>query len=244
MSFPEYQDYREYISSPEVRQAFEFLVESSGSLKGITARPYPHGFMKRNFHYFWGDTSPFAFVVNKRWLLFYIRGPAITKRNYDIDELRKLFEGVKTTKTGEINFRIFSIRDAELVMHHIFEVPPIVPKVVYPDEVDKRSGYVEGAVKQVLINQYERDPKARKECIAHFGYVCAICGFDFEKIYGTVGRGFIHVHHLKELSSVGENYKTDPIKDLLPVCPNCHAMLHQKVPAYTPQQLRGNLKPG
>jgi 5-methylcytosine-specific restriction protein A len=40
--------------------------------------------------------------------------------------------------------------------------------------------------------------------------------------------GFIHVHHIKPLAKLGSNYKIDPIKDLRPVCPNCHAVLHRK----------------
>lgn len=50
---------------------------------------------------------------------------------------------------------------------------------------------------------------------------------DFEKMYGEIGRGFIHVHHIVPISTIGEEYKIDPIKDLVPVCPNCHAMLHK-----------------
>jgi 5-methylcytosine-specific restriction protein A len=50
---------------------------------------------------------------------------------------------------------------------------------------------------------------------------------DFEKMYGEIGHGFIHVHHIIPISTIGEEYKIDPIKDLVPVCPNCHAMLHK-----------------
>ena len=72
---------------------------------------------------------------------------------------------------------------------------------------------------------------ARKKCIEHYGAKCAVsnCGFDFEKLYGDIGKGFIHVHHLTQLSDIGQGYEVDPIKDLRPVCPNCHAMLHQKI---------------
>jgi hypothetical protein len=45
-------------------------------------------------------------------------------------------------------------------------------------------------------------------------------------------------HHLKELSAVGAGYEVDPLEDLGPVCPNCHAMLHKRHPAFTPQELR------
>ncbi len=47
------------------------------------------------------------------------------------------------------------------------------------------------------------------------------------ELYGELGEGVIHVHHLKELRSLGEEYQVDPIEDLRPVCPNCHAICTQ-----------------
>lgn len=58
------------------------------------------------------------------------------------------------------------------------------------------------------------------------------------KIYGEIGNGFIHVHHLVPLSAIKENYHLDPINDLIPVCPNCHAMLHRQNPPLTPEELK------
>jgi hypothetical protein len=101
----------------------------------------------------------------------------------------------------------------------------------------------EGAMAQVTVNKYERDPRARKECLDKFGYKCSVCDLDFEKRYGELGRGFIHVHHLKELSTVGAGYRVNPLEDLRPVCPNCHAMLHRQRPALLPEELRRRLAP-
>ncbi len=56
---------------------------------------------------------------------------------------------------------------------------------------------------------------------------------NFEETYGEIGARFIHVHHLVEISSIGEEYNVDPVNDLRPVCPNCHAILHRKKPAFT-----------
>ena len=86
----------------------------------------------------------------------------------------------------------------------------------------------EGAKKIIVINAYERNPKARKLCIEHWKAICAVCDFDFEKKYGEIGKGFIHVHHLTPVSKIGEQYEVDPINDLRPVCPNCHSMLHRQ----------------
>lgn len=66
---------------------------------------------------------------------------------------------------------------------------------------------------------------------------CEICGFDFLEVYGEEFRDKIHIHHIKELSEIGKEYKIYPIHDLLPVCPNYHMILHSKKPAYTPKEV-------
>ncbi len=105
---------------------------------------------------------------------------------------------------------------------------------IYPDEInDNEQTIVEGAKKPIIVNAYERSSKARQKCIEFYGIKCFICNFDFEKVYGSIGKGFIHVHHLKPLSEIDEEYEINPIEDLRPVCPNCHAMLHKSVPAYS-----------
>lgn len=100
---------------------------------------------------------------------------------------------------------------------------------IFPDIISDSSGLPEGAKLQVTVNKYERNSKARMECIAKHGYKCKVCGIDFYKTYGEIGKEFIHVHHIVPLSDIGKNYNVDPIKDLIPVCPNCHAMLHRSI---------------
>ena len=89
--------------------------------------------------------------------------------------------------------------------------------------------YCEGNVQKALVNRYERNPVARRECIEIFGYKCQICGMDFEEKYGSIGRGYIHVHHIVPLSTIGKGYQVNPRTDLITVCANCHAMLHRRV---------------
>jgi 5-methylcytosine-specific restriction protein A len=106
------------------------------------------------------------------------------------------------------------------------------------DEPDPGRTYDEGSVTQVKVNRYERDPRAREACLAHYGYRCQACDLDFGDIYGPLGEGFIHVHHTKELSTVGPGYRVDPVDDLRPLCPNCHAMVHRSSPAMPVEELR------
>lgn len=115
----------------------------------------------------------------------------------------------------------------------------ITPEQLFPNEV---STYKEGMVTKVYVNSYERSGEARDDCIAYHKPICKVCDFNFEITYGELGKGFIHVHHLKQISEIGEEYSIDPIKDLAPVCPNCHAMLHKRVPPLTIEELKSKIR--
>ncbi len=106
-----------------------------------------------------------------------------------------------------------------------------------PEEVEEAT-ILEGARHRIFVNAYERNPEARRKCVAHYGTNCSICGFDFGKEYGDVGKDLIHVHHLRQLSEIGKEYQIDPIRDLRPVCPNCHAIIHRRKPAYSVREVR------
>lgn len=110
------------------------------------------------------------------------------------------------------------------------------------EEITEEKEFPEGAATKVLINSYERNPKARAKCIEFHGVRCCICEFDFEAAYGEVGTGYIHVHHLTPLSAITKEYQVDPKKDLRPVCPNCHAIIHKKNPPFTIEEVRNLLK--
>lgn len=118
---------------------------------------------------------------------------------------------------------------------------------LYPDDLPADDAIVEGAKQRTTVNRYERDPKARIACLAHYadrgGNVrCQVCNLSFLERYGALGKGFIHVHHLKPVSTVGDGYVVDPIRDLIPVCPNCHAMLHTSDPPMAPDELKALLR--
>lgn len=110
------------------------------------------------------------------------------------------------------------------------------------EELSRPERYTEGARLSVTINAYERNPKARAACIAHHGCACTVCKIDFSEVYGTIGAGFIHVHHVIPVGKIGAEYEIDPVRDLIPVCPNCHAMIHRSEPPLTPEQLRDHIE--
>jgi len=117
--------------------------------------------------------------------------------------------------------------------------PDPVRQITYADEVGAERTYIEGSSKTVKVNVYERSAEARAVCIRKYGARCSVCGFDFGLQFGTLGSGFIHVHHVRPLSTIRNGYTLNPVEDLRPVCPNCHAMLHQKRPEpFTIEELK------
>lgn len=86
---------------------------------------------------------------------------------------------------------------------------------------------IEGGILDCHGSRFERNKMARNRCIAFYGCKCGVCGFDFETVYGEIGRSFIEVHHLIPISKIRESYRIDPIRDLIPLCSNCHSMIHR-----------------
>lgn len=135
--------------------------------------------------------------------------------------------------------------------HQVFDTVPV--KVIWgfislPSiDAEKTVGQhqlgsvVEGQVRTRSSKIYERDRGARLECINHWGWQCHVCKFDFATVYGDLGEGFIHVHHLRPLGEIGEAHILDPVTDLRPVCPNCHAMLHRCIPALSIEALKSRI---
>src|SRR5581483_775147 len=109
---------------------------------------------------------------------------------------------------------------------------------IQPEEQLEVIGLPEGARQRIEVNRYERSRINRGICISVHGAKCAACGFDFGAVYGQLGRDFIHVHHRIPVSTLGAGYVINPVADLVPVCPNCHAMLHRHDPPLDIEDLR------
>lgn len=155
------------------------------------------------------------------------------------------------------------------IRNHLFDLISVIEKKIHPSQitlweniknnivVETNDDYTpindeipyanqeifsEGAMKTVVVNRYERDPKIKENVIAAYndndvdprnGYKCQVCGFDFEEAYGELGKNFIEVHHIVPLSKIKKIHKVNPKKDLIPLCANCHAMIHRmKDPDY------------
>lgn len=107
------------------------------------------------------------------------------------------------------------------------ELVPDVLGEVEPSATDLS----EGALTQVSQTKHERNRTLRQLCLKHFGASCQACGMKFEAVYGEIGKGYIEVHHLSPISQTDGPHKVDPKKDLVPLCANCHAMIHRLMSA-------------
>ena len=134
---------------------------------------------------------------------------------------------------------------AELTRHWLAHVKA---QAALPDEIllgeEEPEGFVEGRTTTRTSIRYERSREARNRCIQRWGTRCVCCGVDLCERYGEVAAGFIHVHHLAPLAGAGGEYTVDPIKDLRPVCPNCHAVIHLQVPPLTIEAVQDHLRTG
>jgi len=99
-------------------------------------------------------------------------------------------------------------------------------------------GLPEGALTRVLVNRYERNPANRAAAIAAHGATCKACGFNFASFYGVLGEGFIEVHHRAPVSRIGAGYVLNPVDDLIPLCSNCHQMVHREDPPISAEELK------
>lgn len=100
----------------------------------------------------------------------------------------------------------------------------------------------EGTIQEIKSIRYERNPINRKLCLYKKGYTCAVCGMNFQDVYGDIGKGFIEVHHTTPVSKMGEGYNLDIERDLVPLCSNCHSMTHRRNPPYSVEELKEIIK--
>ncbi len=216
-----------------------FLARVGSEPKGIFAAGYvaSEPFLSR----YWSgeDKDVFRVLIDFEVLLNPDKEPILT---LDILNTGDLEKQLWTPQSSGISIKPELVEELEAVWFDFLITQDIRHKPYSISDIKKQKVYSEGTANQVTQTRYERNPFARAACINYYGYVCSVCKFDFEKNYGEIGKHFIHVHHLVKVASVGKAYEIDPIKDLRPVCPNCHAMLHRQNPPITIENLKSFLK--
>ena len=87
-------------------------------------------------------------------------------------------------------------------------------------------GVIEGTPVWRTHRTYERDSRNRARAIVYHGNTCLGCEFSFDNFYTPEhAREYIEIHHLHPLSE-GPRV-VNPYEDLIPLCANCHRMVHR-----------------
>jgi predicted HNH restriction endonuclease len=102
--------------------------------------------------------------------------------------------------------------------------------------IDEETEIFEGLEAEVKQKIRIRSKTLREKALRHYTIddkiACQACGFDFEKVYGEHGKGFIEIHHIKPIFSYDEAGVTkaieEALKDVIPLCANCHRMIHRR----------------
>jgi 5-methylcytosine-specific restriction protein A len=164
----------------------------------------------------------------------------------DIEERRYPIPRAKRSASGYGEYRIWYAqydKDREIREGAVAYVESVINDIiVLNNATDDERKYSEGHKAALSITARKRSKEARDACLKYYGYSCQICGFDFEKRYGDIGTGFIEVHHINPLSASEGCAATDPIKDLLTVCSNCHSMLHRQKPPLKVETVKNRIR--
>ena len=96
------------------------------------------------------------------------------------------------------------------------------------DLQNKLESNEEGHPSKRYVTVYERDNKNRRQALAIHGCTCFACGFNFGEMYGEYAKGYIQIHHVKPVSELGGSKAINPETDLIPLCANCHAVVHRR----------------
>lgn len=132
---------------------------------------------------------------------------------------------------------------SESELHNkVVEILTTNPTELSESELEYGGPLWEGQRVQIQVNKYERNRYARRACIEHHGAICKCCSRDMTKTYGEIAQGIIEVHHVTQIAEIGKSYRVDPINDLVPLCPNCHRVIHQKSPSFSVEEISAAIK--
>lgn len=148
------------------------------------------------------------------------------------------FAWTSVTKV-EVSSPLFDINDQRLIREYVngcFEFAGLMK-----DIISVQQSAEEGNILYFISKRYERSKALKRRAVEIHGSVCSVCGMSFSLRYGSIGDGFIHIHHIERLADTGTRL-VSPVTDLIPVCPNCHSMLHRTTPPMLPEELKALMR--
>lgn len=142
-------------------------------------------------------------------------------------EFKGLYQGFKLSEA------IASLRAMGEDYKHLVEALERYGYSLYREDKYSENDNLESQVRDGLgflyySTRYERSPYLREEAIDYHGSICMACGFDFEEVYGDLGRDFIEVHHCVGFRDLAQDQIVDVRTDMVTLCSNCHRMIHRK----------------
>ena len=185
---------------------------------------------------YWKDEKEYFKSINGKFMRLRLI-EQVSNKSMTLENLKN--NGLKSAPQGPIK-----LKNKELIEYIETNFSDDNQTDFFPDLLNESITEYEGAKKTITVNKYERSSKARENAIYFHGLTCTICNLNFQDKYGEIGKDFIHIHHITPIHEIGENYKINYKNDLVPVCPNCHSMLHRKINGIEPSiaELRSMIK--
>jgi hypothetical protein len=237
--FPEYEEFMDYIQSPDVCTAFEYLIEMTRELPDYHCAPNPHGYIKRNLWYRKNQAGLFAFTVARKHLLFYFRNPRFTHPGLNLDALKIEFSDAEEKNNGEFKMHVRTLDDAKRVMKVAFDIQTAQSVNEINAEFERK---VFASAHDIQLNRlnrlsvaethpktttatttvFNRNPDVVAETLFRANGICERCNKPAPFKRRTDGSPYLEVHHVIALADGGE----DSVKNAIALCPNCHREKH------------------
>ncbi|WP_214848761.1 HNH endonuclease [Exiguobacterium sp. s193] len=145
-------------------------------------------------------------------------------------EYRGIFKGKSINEVINIlenDDQDYSVSIKLLKLSKDEELSKVIDLDIEAEKVEEGYG-IEGSSREYYGKRYERNARNRMLAIQEHGLSCKVCNFNFEMMYGEHGKDFIEIHHIKPLSTLSKAIKVNPKTDLVPLCSNCHRMIHRR----------------
>ena len=210
--------------SEYIRISGDTIVKGSIGLNEVLLlpkRPFYNSDQIRNDKEYWLDEEEYFKSLNGKFMTLRLV-EQVSNNQMKLENLK--VNGLKAAPQGPVK-----IKNDNLLRHIEIYFTDNYQTDFFPDIVEENKTLYEGAKKAIVVNKYERSSKARENAVNFHGVNCKVCDINFKEMYGEIGTDFIHIHHLIPIHEIGENYRIDYKHDLIPVCPNCHSMLHRKL---------------
>lgn len=218
------------------------LIKTTGGDGEVPALCHIRGFWREPLlelsNFLWGNTHfPYVFFfktedIDLTW--YQLKTDIGYKQNFRPSGNVYRIKEERLTDFGGVNAYVDMLR-------HGIERPSL--EDIKEEENEQTNEYKEGERKTREYSYFKRNPKLAISAKKNYGYICQACGFDFQSVYGDIGKEYIECHHLDPLSERADTF-ISTLKDVCVLCANCHRMIHKKKPAMSLNELKSTINIG